>query len=90
MITFLGIALFGLIFMVLVGTGSNGGAIGSKTGEMMEWLHYWAPYSYIILALLFLAIIGSVHLMHSWPKHVEPDDPMRKYRHPEVEDVMED
>jgi len=56
--------------------------------QTLAWLHAWAPVSYLLIALVLAAPIASLKIMHSWPKHVEPEDPMARYRH--ADDVMED
>ncbi len=86
MITYIGIALFGLIFFVL--TANQKGAIGDKMSATMQWIQAWAPYSYILLLVLLLAPLVSIQIVRCWPEHKEPEDPMRRYR--TGEDVVED
>jgi hypothetical protein len=51
-----------------------------------NWVVAWAPLSYLLIALLILAPVAAFLVMTSWPKPVEPENPMAKYKH---EDVME-
>ncbi|HUA57848.1 MAG TPA: hypothetical protein VML19_03790 [Verrucomicrobiae bacterium] len=39
----------------------------------------WSPFSYLILAVLLATPIVAVYLMLTWPKHVEPENEMKKY-----------
>lgn len=83
---YIGCALFGLMFLVMMSQAN--GSFAERMGQSAAWLHGWAPYSYILIAL-FLAVPGLVmFIIHSWPKHKEPEDPMAKYRH--GHDVIED
>jgi hypothetical protein len=86
MTAYLGCILFALIF-VLMSAKSNG-ALGARMDSTLTWMHNWAPFSYILLLLLLAAPLVSVKIMQSWPKRVEPEDPMAKYRH--ANDVVED
>jgi len=86
LLAYIGCALFGLIFLLM--TAHANGAMGSRVSAMLDWLHGWAPFSYLILGMLLLAPIACIKVMHSWPKRKEPEDPMAKYRH--ATDVMED
>ena len=83
---FLGCILFGLIFVLM--SAQNNGTLGERMNQTFTWIHAWAPFSYILIALILIAPIVSMKIIASWPKHVEPEDPMRKYRH--GEDVVED
>ena len=83
---YLGCVLFGLIF-VLMTVGSSG-ALGARMAETFAWIHRWAPFSYLLLMIVLAAPIASIKIMASWPKHVEPEDPMAKYKH--ANDVVED
>jgi hypothetical protein len=86
MTSYLGCVLFGLIFFIL--SAKSGGKLGTKMQDTIEWIHAWAPYSYIILAILLAAPLVSMHIMHSWPERKEPEDPMARYRN--ADDVVED
>jgi hypothetical protein len=87
MIAYLGCALFGLIFLLL--SAKSGGILATRTGQTVDWMRERAPYSYLILVVLVLAALACIHIMYSWPKHKEPEDPMARYRHA-ADDVMED
>ena len=83
---YVGCILFGLIFLAITATST--GSLGARMGQMATWVHAWAPFSYILLLILLAAPVVSFKIMHSWPKHVEPEDPMARYRH--GNDVIED
>ena len=86
MIAYIGCALFGLIFILM--TAKSNGTLGARVDATLDWMHSWAPFSYILLLILLAAPIVCLRIMHSWPKRVEPEDPMAKYRH--AKDVLED
>jgi hypothetical protein len=83
---YLGCILFGLIFLVI--TAGSTGSLQERVGQTIAWIHAWAPFSYLIILILLLSPMVSLKIMHSWPKRVEPEDPMAKYRH--RDDVLED
>ena len=47
----------------------------------------WAPFSYVIVLVVLLAPIVSFVMMARWPHHVEPPNPMSRYKQ---DDVMPD
>ncbi len=49
-----------------------------------NWTVAWAPLSYIIIAFLLMAPIASLLIMTRWPKPVEPENPLAKYKHEDV------
>jgi hypothetical protein len=49
-----------------------------------KWMVAWAPFSFIILALVIAAPIASLMLMVKWPKVPEPENPLAKYKNDEV------
>jgi len=86
MIGYIGCVLFGLSFLVI--SAKSSGALGAKMDTTVQWIQNCAPYSYVILLILLVAPLVSMQLMRSWPMHVEPEDPMARYRH--GDDVVED
>ena len=86
MMAYLGCVSFGLIFLMM--SAKSSGAMGERVDRTLTWLHAWAPFSYLLLLILLAAPVVSFKIMHSWPKHVEPEDPMARYRH--GDDVQED
>ncbi|MGA3017974.1 MAG: hypothetical protein ABSF62_12710 [Bryobacteraceae bacterium] len=88
MMAYLGCILFGLIFIVM--TAKSTGTLGARVDQTLVWVHAWAPFSYVLLLILLAAPVASLKIMHSWPKHVEPEDPMARYRHGDGSDVLED
>jgi hypothetical protein len=87
MFAYLGATLFALIFLVM--SAQSTGAFGQHVNATFEWIHSWAPFSYILITIILASPLIMLKIMHSWPKHVEPEDPMRKYRH-DTSDVIED
>ena len=59
-------------------------------GEHMVQINAWAPYSYILLLLVAVAPIAAMVLINTWPKRIEPEDPMAKYRREELEQPSEE
>ena len=55
-------------------------------GDGQKWLTAWAPLSYMIVAAAIAAPFAVMFLMASWPKPVEPENPLARYKH---EDVIE-
>jgi hypothetical protein len=86
MMAYIGCLLFGLVFVVM--SAKSTGALGAKVDQTLVWLHAWAPFSYLLLVIILAAPVASFKIMHSWPKHVEPEDPMARYRH--GDDVIQD
>jgi hypothetical protein len=76
---YIGCVLFALMFWVLAGNAN--GTLPARLHHTAAWIHAWAPFSYLLILIVMVAPFASVKLMHSWPKRVEPEDPMAKYRH---------
>jgi hypothetical protein len=55
-------------------------------GDAGNWVIAWAPFSYIIVACVIVAPVAALLLMMKWPKPVEPENPLARYKH---EDVVE-
>ena len=85
MMSYVGCILFGLMFLVI--TAKTTGSLGARVDQTLVWIHAWAPFSYLLILIVLVSPIASFKIMSSWPKHVEPEDPMAKYRH--GEDVVE-
>jgi NADH:ubiquinone oxidoreductase subunit 6 (subunit J) len=75
---YIGCILFGLIFVVM--TAQSTGSLQARMEQTFHWIHSWAPFSYLIILIIVVAPFVSVKIMNSWPKRVEPEDPMAKYR----------
>jgi len=88
MMAYVGCILFGLIFLVI--SAKSSGAMGVRMNQTLAWLHAWAPFSYLLVLIVLAAPIVSFKIMRSWPKYVEPEDPMARYRHGADNDVLED
>ena len=74
----IGACLFVLI-MILIAPATRAFLIASLTGAS-EWMVSWAPFSFILLAILLAAPIAAIYVIKTWPVHVEPENPMSKYR----------
>jgi hypothetical protein len=83
---YLGCILFGLMFMVM--TAQSNGTLQERMDHTFAWIHGWAPFSYIIIALILVSPVIMLKVMNSWPKREEPVNPMRKYK--DATDVVED
>jgi hypothetical protein len=75
---YIGCILFGLIFVAMNAMAT--GSLQARLEQTMAWIHGWAPFSYIIILLILLSPLLMLKIMNSWPKRVEPEDPMAKYR----------
>ena len=51
-----------------------------------EWLWSWAPLSFVLLAIVIAAPFVAIHMVRSAPVHVEPENPMAKYRRDTLDD----
>lgn len=67
------------IMMLMIGPTTRHLLTG-HLGAFGEWLGAWSPISYVIVAVVAAAPIAAMHMMFTWPKHVEPENPMAKYR----------
>ncbi len=81
----LGAILF-LIFFLLIAPQTRG-MITGMLGQSGDWIGHYAPFSYILLALIAAAGVFSMNLMLRWPKIPEPDNPLAKYKRDELADV---
>ena len=75
---YLGAILFVLIF-ILLAPQTRAFLEGTVMG-LIAFMTAWAPFSYILLLILLGCLFAGVYIVHSWPAHVEPENPMAKYR----------
>ena len=66
------------VAMLMIGPTTRA-LLSGRLGAFGDWLGAWAPFSYLIVALVLAAPIYAIQMMLSWPKHVEPENPMAKY-----------
>ena len=78
----LGLVLFVLVFIMISPASRN--FIGGHVSSAMEQIDLWAPFSYVLLAAVGIAPIAAMIVIKTWPKRVEPEDPMAKYRKQEL------
>ncbi len=83
---YIGCILFGLMFVVM--TAQSNGTLQQRMDHTFAWIHGWAPFSYLIILLVLVSPLIMLKVMNSWPKRVEPENPMKKYR--EANDVVEE
>jgi hypothetical protein len=74
-----------LIFFLLI-TPKCRALLAGWMGDAGNWIVAWAPISYLIVALVAMAAIAALLLMVKWPKPVEPENPLARYK---SEDVVE-
>jgi len=72
------IALFAVVIL-LIGPSTRS-MLSGHLGAVGEWMGAWAPFSYLIVALVFAAPLVAIQMMVTIPKHVEPESAMAKYR----------
>ena len=75
---FAGAILFILIFVLLMPQAQA--FLHGSAESATSFLHAWAPFSYVLLVILLIGPLAAGYLMHSWPKHEVPENPMTKYR----------
>jgi len=85
---YLGAFLFLMIF-VLITPQSRAVLAGLSLG-MGTFMTNWAPFSYAFLVILVAMIFAGLYVIQSWPKHVEPENPMTKYRRETPAEVEEE
>jgi hypothetical protein len=81
---FLGACLFALVF-VLIAPPSRAFLLASLTGAS-TWMLAWAPFSFILVAIGVAAPLVGLYVIKTWPVHVEPENPMAKYRRDPLDD----
>jgi len=77
-LAYIGCALFGLMFVVMTAVGN--GSLPARVAHTAAWIHGWAPLSYVLILILLVSPVISMQIVMKWPKYVEPEDPMAKYR----------
>jgi len=84
---YLGCILFGLFFLYM--TSQQNGSLQARIDGTMQWLHAWAPFSYLIILLVLVSPVAMMKIMNSWPKREEPEDQMAKYRREAAQGMVE-
>jgi hypothetical protein len=74
-----------LIFFLMI-TPKSRALLTGWMGDAGNWITAWAPLSYIVVALVIAAPIAAILLMVKWPKPVEPENPLARYKHEDVVD----
>lgn len=82
---FLGAALFLLVFLMI--TPAFRELMAKVFGGAGDWIHHYAPLSYIILAVATIVPIIAVIVVVNWPTPPPPEDFRSQFR---AEDVIED
>lgn len=80
----IGSVLFVLTF-VLIAPASRA-FIFASLGGVADWMVSWAPFSFLLLTILLVAPVAAIYLIKTWPVHVEPENPMAKYRRQDVDE----
>jgi hypothetical protein len=75
---YIGCVIFGLFFLVM--TSQQNGTFQARMEGTLHWLHAWAPFSYLIIAIVLFSPVAMMKVMNAWPERKEPEDPMAKYR----------
>jgi len=86
MMTLLGIALFVVIFAMLT-PGPRALLDHSLTGAG-QWMGKYAPFSYLILAIVLIVPLVAAIIVMKAPPPPEPENPLAKYKN--ADDVLED
>jgi hypothetical protein len=80
---YLGCLLFGLFFL-LIAPGSRE-ALAAKVGVSTEWIHIWAPFSYVLIGLLLMGPFVGIAVLKCAPKIEEPENPLAKYKREHID-----
>jgi hypothetical protein len=75
---YLGLFLFMLTFILLA--PQSRAFLGSLFVGVSAFMTGWAPFSYLLVLILFGALFAGLYIIQTWPAHVEPESPMAKYR----------
>jgi cytochrome c-type biogenesis protein CcmH/NrfG len=78
-------AVIFLVFFLLIAPSTRKILTG-MLGQSGDWIANWAPFSYIILALLLVAGFFSLYLMAHWPRVQEPENPLARYKNDDAAD----
>ena len=83
---YLGTILFALFFLLLAPKSRE--AIGAVLVSAGDWMAKWAPYSYIVLAIIIIVPSIAALTLIKWPQPPEPENPLARYKN--AQDVLED
>lgn len=73
-------AVLAFLFIFVLMMPQIRGPLFERLGGAGEWIGKWAPFSYIVLALLLAATIAALVIMIKWPAPPPPEDPLAKYK----------
>lgn len=82
----LGTVLFALFF-ILLAPASRAMIAGVFAGAG-HWILKWAPYSYLVLAIVIMVPAVAALTVIKWPQPPEPENPLARYKR--ADDVLED
>ena len=74
-----------LVFFLLIAPKTRAMFTGWMS-DFGSWVVNWAPFSYLIVGLVLAAPVAAAMLMIRWPKPVEPENPLAKYKYDDVVD----
>ena len=83
---YLGTLLFALFFILL--SSKSREFLGNVFAGAGDFIDKWAPFSYIVLAIIVLVPVIAAITLIKWPQPPEPENPMARYKG--AEDVLED
>jgi len=75
-----------ILFFLLIAPKSRA-LLAAWAGDAGKWVIAWAPFSFIIIAIVVAASIAAAVLMVKWPKIEEPENPLARYKG--AEDVVD-
>jgi hypothetical protein len=76
-------AILFLVFFLLIAPPTRH-ALEHMMATSAQWISDWAPFSYVILALLVVAAIAAYYMMVRWPAPVEPENPLARYHDEDI------
>ena len=88
MFMYLGAFLF-LTTFILLAPQPRAYLTGIAAG-LTGFMSAWAPFSYLIVMIMLAAMCAGIYVIQSWPKRVDAENPMTKYRREAEAPVEED
>lgn len=85
MMSLLGIALFVLIFAMLI--PSYRGTLEHSLSVGGDWIAKYAPFSYAVLVIVLIVPVVAAIVVMGKREPPEPENPLARYK---AEDVLED
>ena len=83
---YIGAVLFALFFLLIA--PKSRALITGSLSQAGDWVDKWAPWSYLLVAILVLVPAVAAVVLVKWPQPPEPENPLARYK--TAQDVIED